>query len=140
LNENIVLKHKGVEFALIGSENWSASHRFHKYGDLKKATNGLDMSGIPLKILLTHDPTHWDAQVRPSHPDIALTLSGHTHGMQLGIDIPGFKWSPAQYIYRQWAGLYRKGNQFLYVNRGFGFIGYNGRLGVLPEIALIEFV
>ncbi len=140
LNENVILRHNGAEFALIGSENWGASPRFHKYGDLSKATKGLAESGIPLKILLSHDPTHWDAKVRPGHPDVNLTLSGHTHGMQLGVDFKTFKWSPAQYIYRQWAGLYREGNQYLYVNRGFGFIGYNGRLGVLPEITLLEII
>jgi predicted MPP superfamily phosphohydrolase len=140
MNENVLLNHKGVQFSLIGSENWSTRHRFTPYGDLKKAMTGLNLSEIPLNILMSHDPTHWDARVRPGYPDVDLTLSGHTHGMQLGVDIPGLKWSPAQYLYKQWAGLYREGNQYLYVNRGFGFIGYNGRLGILPEITLIELI
>ncbi|HEX2393912.1 MAG TPA: metallophosphoesterase, partial [Bacteroidales bacterium] len=84
--------------------------------------------------------SHWDARIRPDYPDVNLTLSGHTHGMQLGVEIPGLKWSPAQYFYRQWAGLYLEKNQYLYVNRGFGFIGYNGRLGILPEITLLELI
>lgn len=86
---------------------------------------------------MSHDPSHWDAQVRPQYTDVDLTLSGHTHGMQFGIDIPGFMWSPVQYVYKQWAGLYEEGNQKLYVNRGFGFIGYPGRVGILPEITVI---
>lgn len=89
---------------------------------------------------MSHDPSHWEAQVRKDYPDIALTLSGHTHGMQFGIEIPGLKWSPVQYIYKQWAGLYQEQNQYLYVNRGFGFIGYQGRLGILPEITIMELV
>jgi hypothetical protein len=140
LNENLILKHNSVDFALIGSENWSTRLRFTKYGDLRKAMNGIESSAIPLKILMTHDPSHWDAQIRPEYPDINLTLSGHTHGMQLGVEIPGLKWSPAQYLYKQWAGLYRENDQYLYVNRGFGFIGYNGRLGILPEVTLLELV
>ena len=89
------------------------------------------------KILMSHDPSHWDGQVRREFPEIDLTLSGHTHGMQLGIEIPGLKWSPAQWIYKQWAGLYQNGNQYLYVNRGLGFLGYPGRLGIWPEITQI---
>lgn len=138
MNENVVLEHRGQELALIGIENWGAKAGFPKYGDLQKATDGLENANVPLKILLSHDPSHWEAEVRKSYPDIALTLSGHTHGMQFGIDIPGFKWSPVQYVYDQWAGLYQQENQYLYVNRGFGFIGYQGRLGILPEITLIE--
>ena len=86
---------------------------------------------------MSHDPSHWDGQVRREFPEIDLTLSGHTHGMQLGIEIPGLKWSPAQWIYKQWAGLYQNGNQYLYVNRGLGFLGYPGRLGIWPEITQI---
>ncbi|KOH42561.1 metallophosphoesterase [Sunxiuqinia dokdonensis] len=138
MNENVVLEHRGQDLALIGIENWGAKAGFPKYGDLQKATAGLENGDVPLKILLSHDPSHWEAEVRKSYPDIALTLSGHTHGMQFGIDIPGFKWSPVQYVYDQWAGLYQQENQFLYVNRGFGFIGYQGRLGILPEITVIE--
>ena len=87
---------------------------------------------------MSHDPSHWDSQVRPQYNDIDLMLSGHTHGMQFGVEIPWLKWSPVQYVYKQWAGLYEAGNQKLYVNRGFGFIGYPGRVGILPEITLIE--
>jgi predicted MPP superfamily phosphohydrolase len=91
------------------------------------------------QILLSHDPSHWDAQIRPEFQDIDLTLSGHTHGMQFGIEIPGVvKISPASLVYPQWAGLYQNENQYLYVNRGFGFIGYPGRVGILPEITVFE--
>lgn len=138
MNEHVLLQHGEEQLALIGIENWGAKAGFPKYGDLKKATTGLENGDIPLKILLSHDPSHWEAEVRKSYQDIALTLSGHTHGMQFGIDIPGFKWSPVQYVYDQWAGLYEQKNQYLYVNRGFGFIGYQGRLGILPEITVIE--
>ena len=89
---------------------------------------------------MSHDPSHWDAQVRTDYPAVDLTLSGHTHGMQFGIEIPGFKWSPVQYVYKQWGGLYEEAKQKLYVNTGFGFIGYPGRVGVLPEITVIELV
>jgi uncharacterized protein len=87
---------------------------------------------------MSHDPSHWDAEVRKDYQDIDLMLSGHTHGMQFGVEMPGFKWSPVQYVYKQWAGLYQDGHQRLYVNRGFGFLGYPGRVGILPEITLIE--
>ena len=107
-----------------------------KYGDMKKACAGTEK--YPFKILISHDPSHWDAQVRPEYPQIDLTLSGHTHGMQLGVEIPGFKWSPVQYIYKEWDGLYTEGKQKLYVNPGYGFIGYPGRVGILPEITVIE--
>ena len=140
MNEHMILQQNGRQIALIGVENWSARARFPQYGDLKKAMSGLENMNLPLKILMSHDPSHWDAEVRRDYPDIALTLSGHTHGMQFGIDIPGFKWSPVQYLYKQWAGLYQEKNQYLYVNRGFGFIGYQGRLGVLPEITVIDLV
>lgn len=137
LNEHVLLERNKQQIALIGIENWGA-RGFTKYGDLKKAVAGLEQTDVPVKILLSHDPSHWEAEVRKDYRDISLTLSGHTHGMQFGIDIPGFQWSPVQYVYKQWAGLYQKENQSLYVNRGFGFIGYQGRLGVLPEITLIE--
>ena len=136
MNEHVVLERNGDEIALIGIENWGAKARFPKYGDMKKATAGTDK--YPFKILISHDPSHWDAQVRPQYSDIDLTLSGHTHGMQFGVDIPGFHWSPVQYIYKQWKGLYEEGKQKLYVNTGFGFIGYPGRVGILPEITVIE--
>ncbi|WP_217604681.1 metallophosphoesterase [Chitinophaga sp. GbtcB8] len=136
MNEHVVLERDGQQIALIGIENWSAMSRFPKYGDLKKAYEG--SSHIPFKILLSHDPTHWDAQVRPEYPDIDLMLAGHTHGMQFGVEIPGVRWSPAQYFYKEWAGLYKEGAQRLYVNRGYGFLGYPGRVGILPEITVIE--
>lgn len=138
MNEHTVLEKGGAEIALIGVENWGAKARFPKFGDLKKATAGTEK--YPFKILISHDPSHWDAQVRPLYPDIDLTVSGHTHGMQYGVDIPGFQWSPVQYVYKQWKGLYEKGNQKLYVNPGYGFIGYPGRVGILPEITVIELV
>ena len=137
LNEHVILEQDQEKIALIGVENWGA-RAFTKYGNLKRAASGLEPSLF--KILMSHDPSHWDAEVRQNFPDIALTLSGHTHGMQFGIEIPGFRWSPVQYMYKQWAGLYQEGHQYLYVNRGYGFIGYQGRLGILPEIAMIELV
>ncbi|OJW83715.1 MAG: metallophosphatase [Bacteroidetes bacterium 46-16] len=139
LNEHVVLQRGNDKIAVIGVENWSAKG-FHTYGDMAKAYEGLGEQEIPFKILLSHDPSHWDAQVRPKYGDVQLTLSGHTHGMQFGIEIPGFKWSPVQYMYKEWAGLYREGDQHLYVNRGFGFLGYPGRLGILPEITVMELV
>lgn len=135
LDEHVRIEKNGEHIALIGIQNWSALKRFPKYGDLSKAYQGVDSS---FKILMSHDPTHWDAEVRPKFGDIDLTLSGHTHGMQFGVEIPWFKWSPVEYVYKQWAGLYTEGNQKLYVNRGYGFIGYPGRVGILPEITLIE--
>jgi predicted MPP superfamily phosphohydrolase len=136
LNENVTIEKNDQTIALIGVENWSSKARFTKYGDLAKAYMG--SARHPFKILLSHDPSHWEAEVLASYSDIDLMLSGHTHGMQFGVEIPGFKWSPVQYVYKQWAGLYEQGNQKLYVNRGFGFIGYPGRVGILPEITLIE--
>jgi predicted MPP superfamily phosphohydrolase len=131
-----VLEKNGEQIALLGIENWGAKARFPKYGDLPGAHRGTE--NIPFKILMSHDPSHWDAQVRPKYGDIDLMLSGHTHGMQFGVEIPGLRWSPVQYVYRQWAGLYEQGRQKLYVNRGFGFIGYPGRVGILPEITVLE--
>jgi len=138
MNEHVVLEKDGDEMALIGIENWSAKARFPKYGDMKKAYSGTE--NYRFKILISHDPSHWDAQVRPDYPDVDLTLSGHTHGMQFGVEIPGFKWSPVQYFYKEWHGLYEEGKQKLYVNPGFGFIGYPGRVGIMPEITVIELV
>jgi len=136
MNEHVVLEKEGQQIALLGIENWSAKARFPKYGDLSKAHEGT--AGYPFKILMSHDPSHWQAEVMERYPAIDLTLSGHTHGMQFGVEIPGLKWSPVQYVYKEWAGLYEKGRQKLYVNRGFGFIGYPGRVGILPEITMIE--
>lgn len=138
MNEHIILERAHERIAIVGIENWGAKAHFPKYGSMKNAYEGLPEKNIPFKILLSHDPSHWNAQVRPEYPDVDLTLSGHTHGMQFGIEIPWLKWSPIQYIYKQWAGLYREGRQYLYVNRGFGFLGYQGRFGILPEITLLE--
>lgn len=138
MNEHVVLEKNGEQIALLGIENWSNKARFPKHGRMDQAYAGAEK--YPFKILMSHDPSHWDAQVRTQYPDVDLTLSGHTHGMQFGIEIPGFKWSPVQYVYKQWAGLYEDGKQKLYVNRGFGFIGYPGRVGILPEITVIELV
>lgn len=136
MNENVILEKGGQQIALIGIENWSNKAHFPKYGDMKKAYAGTE--NYPFKILISHDPSHWDAQVRPEYPDVDLTLSGHTHGMQFGVAIPGFKWSPVQYVYKEWDGLYEEGKQKLYVNPGFGFLGYPGRVGILAEITVIE--
>jgi uncharacterized protein len=136
MNEHVALEKNGEQIALLGIENWGAKARFPKYGKMSEAHAGTDK--YPFKILLSHDPSHWDAQVKTEYADVDLMLSGHTHGMQFGIDIPGFKWSPVQYVYKQWGGLYEDAKQKLYVNRGFGFIGYPGRVGVLPEITVIE--
>lgn len=135
LNEHTLL-HKGQEsIALIGIENWGLPP-FPQYGDLTKATSQLAHHAF--SILLSHDPSHWDAEVRTFHHPIHLTLSGHTHGMQFGIEIPGLiKWSPVKWKYPRWAGLYQEGEQALYVNRGFGFIGFPGRVGIWPEITHI---
>lgn len=135
MNESIIFEKNNEKIALLGVENWSAKARFPKHGILKDAYKGTE--NIPFKILMSHDPSHWDAQVRTEYPDIDLTLSGHTHGMQFGVNLPGFQWSPVQYVYKQWAGLYTEEKQKLYVNPGFGFIGYPGRVGILPEITLI---
>ena len=138
MNEHVVLEKNGEKIALLGIENWGAKARFPKYGKMDLAHPGTE--NIPFKILLSHDPSHWDAQVLPEYPGIDLMLSGHTHGMQFGLENPYFKWSPVQWMYKQWAGLYEQGSQKLYVNRGYGFIGYPGRVGILPEITVIEFV
>lgn len=136
MNEHVVFERNGENIALIGIENWSAKARFPKYGKLSQAHAGTEQ--IPFKILMSHDPSHWDAQVNTQYKDIDLTLSGHTHGMQFGVEIGRLRWSPVQYVYNQWGGKYTKGNQVLYVNRGFGFLGYMGRVGIKPEITVIE--
>ncbi len=136
MNEHVAIERNGEQIALLGIENWSAKARFPKYGDMKKAYAGTE--NYPFKILISHDPSQWDAQVRPDYSDVDLTLSGHTHGMQFGVSIPGFQWSPVQYVYKEWDGLYEEGKQKLYVNPGFGFIGYPGRVGILPQITVIE--
>jgi predicted MPP superfamily phosphohydrolase len=137
MNEHVVLQREADQIAVIGIENWSAKGRFPKYGKMAEAYAGTTQ--IPFKILLSHDPSHWVAEVIPQYNDVDLMLSGHTHGMQFGLENPYIKWSPVKWVYKQWAGLYESGNQKLYVNRGFGFIGYPGRVGILPEISVLEF-
>lgn len=134
MNEHRWLETGGERIAIIGNENWGAG-RFSKYGQLNKAYQGTEEA--PVKLLLSHDPSHWDAQVRKQYKDIDVMFAGHTHGFQFGVEIGGFKWSPSQYIYKQWAGLYKEDNQYLYVNRGFGFLGYPGRIGIPPEITIV---
>ena len=136
LNENHIIEKDNERLAILGVENWGSKERFQKYGDIDKAKKGCLDNDI--KLLLSHDPSHWDAHVLPHHPDIAVTFSGHTHGMQFGIEIPGFKWSLSKYLYKQWAGVYKQNGQQIYVNRGLGFIGYPGRVGILPEITVFE--
>ncbi|MBU6177336.1 MAG: metallophosphoesterase [Bacteroidetes bacterium] len=136
MNEHVVVTRNQSSIGIIGIENWSAKSRFPKYGNFKKAFAGAEQ--IPFSILLSHDPSHWRAEILEQYPSVALTLSGHTHGMQFGFEIPGLQWSPVQYVYSEWAGVYRQATQTLYVNRGFGFIGYPGRVGILPEITVIE--
>ena len=138
LDENAQLERNGEKISLIGVENISGKSGFRSYGNLSKAYRGVDESHF--KILMSHDPSHWDGEVRKNYPGIDLMLSGHTHGFQFGVEIPGFKWSPVQYVYKQWAGHYIEGNQQLYINRGFGFLAYPGRVGILPEITVIELV
>ena len=137
MDENVQIEKEGESFNLIGIQNWGAKARFPKYGNLNKATQNIDENKV--SILMSHDPSHWDAEVKKDYKFIDLTLSGHTHGMQFGIEIPGWiKWSPVKYVYKQWADLYEENNQKLYVNRGLGFLGYPGRVGISPEITLFE--
>ena len=138
MNEHRFLETGGDRLAIIGVENWGVGPplRFPKYGKLAEAYKGTE--DAPVRILLSHDPSHWDAQIRPEFPDIDLTLAGHTHGFQMGIEVGNFRWSPSQYRYKQWADLYQEGSQYLYVNRGFGCIGYPGRIGMPPELTIIE--
>ena len=139
-NENMLAKVNNIPVAIVGVENWSSYERFPSYGDIDKALEGSDIALF--KILLSHDPTHWDMVVSRTRPDIHITLSGHTHGFQFGVELKNFRWSPAQYMYKRWAGLYSNpatdNPQYLYVNRGLGMIGYPGRIGILPEITVLE--
>lgn len=133
MNEHRRLKIDGEEIGILGIENWGAG-RFPKFGKMTEAIKNTD--DLPVKLLLSHDPSHWRAEILPKYPQIDAMFSGHTHGAQLGIDSKIFKWSPVQYIYNEWAGLYKEAQQQLYVNVGFGFIGYPGRVGILPEITI----
>lgn len=135
LDEHLPLQKEKATIGLIGVQNISGRGNFHSYGSLSKAMDGAE---YPFKILMSHDPSHWDKEVLTTYKDIDLTLSGHTHGMQFGVELPGFRWSPVKYVYHRWAGLYEEAHQKLYVNRGFGFIGYPGRVGIMPEITVIE--
>ena len=138
MNENISIEKNGEKIKIVGIENWGAKARFPKYGKMDLAMQGVNKEEVA--ILLSHDPSHWEAEVIPKYSNVQLTLSGHTHGMQFGLENPYFKWSPVQWVYKQWAGIYDNKDQQLYVNRGFGFLGYPGRVGILPEITLIELV
>jgi predicted MPP superfamily phosphohydrolase len=135
LNEHIFIQKGDDRIALVGVENWG--HNFKQAGDLSKASQELKKDDF--KILMSHDPSHWEYEVKRHAKNFHLTLSGHTHGMQFGIEIPGiFKWSPVQFVYKQWAGLYEEFGRYIYVNRGFGFHAYPGRVGIMPEITVIQ--
>jgi predicted MPP superfamily phosphohydrolase len=135
MNDNHLITQGGDKLAVLGIENWGAG-RFSKYGKMEKAHAGTNEAAI--KLLLSHDPSHWDAQIVPSYSDVDIAFAGHTHGFQFGVELGGIKWSPSQYVYKQWAGLYQQGTQYLYVNRGFGFLGYPGRVGMPPELTIME--
>jgi len=134
LDENLTIEKDGQTISLIGVQNWGRG--FIQIGDLDKALQGVPPGAF--KVLLSHDPTHWEDHVRYHPANVQLTLSGHTHGAQFGIETPGFRWSPVQYRYLDWAGLANEKNRFLYVNRGFGFLAFSGRLGIWPEVTVIE--
>ncbi|MES2268843.1 MAG: metallophosphoesterase [Bacteroidota bacterium] len=133
-DEHRRLKIDGQELGILGIGNWGQMSRFPKYGKMEKAVKGTD--DLPVKLLLSHDPSHWRAEVIPKYPQIDVMFSGHTHGMQFGVRTPGFQWSPIEYVYTEWAGLYREKHQQIYVNVGYGFLGYPGRIGMLPEITV----
>lgn len=134
LNQSATITKDGQTISLIGVENWGKGG-FQKYGDLQKATATVPDDSF--KILMSHDPSHWDEVTLEHHQPVHLTLAGHTHGMQFGIELFGFKWSPVKYVYKQWAGLYEENGKYLYVNRGFGFHGLRGRIGIWPEITVL---
>ncbi|MGB0424936.1 MAG: metallophosphoesterase, partial [Flavobacteriales bacterium] len=135
LDENVQLKNGDAQIDLIGVENWGSS--FKQKGDIDKALIGADNNRF--QILMSHDPSHWDKMIKGNYP-INLTLSGHTHGMQFGVEVPALniKWSPVKFRYKYWDGLYQEGGQYLHVNRGFGFLGFPGRVGMWPEITVLE--
>ncbi|WP_184551010.1 metallophosphoesterase [Mucilaginibacter sp. FT3.2] len=135
LNQATHIEKDGQSIALIGVENWGKGG-FHKYGDLELA--GESIPDKEFKILMSHDPSHWEAKTLDHTKHINLALAGHTHGMQFGIELFGFQWSPVKYVYPQWAGLYNRHGKYLYVNRGFGFLGFKGRIGIWPEITVIK--
>ncbi|WP_149524530.1 metallophosphoesterase [Sphingobacterium hotanense] len=133
MDENRTIKMGADELSIVGVQNWGTG-RFPKKGDLKKALMGTEEK--PIKLLLSHDPSHWRAEVLDT--DVDAMFAGHTHGMQFGVRGENFQWSPAKYIYKEWAGLYKEGNSQLYVNTGYGFLGYPGRVGIAPEITIFE--
>ncbi|MBK0383129.1 metallophosphoesterase [Pedobacter sp. SD-b] len=135
MNENRRLKVNGAEIGILGIENWGTG-RFPKFGKMEEAIKNTD--DLPIKLLLSHDPSHWRAEVLPKYPTVDASFAGHTHGAQFGIESEYVKWSPVQYVYNEWDGLYKEGNQQLYVNVGYGFLGYPGRVGILPEITIFE--
>ncbi len=136
MDEHRAVKVDGESIGILGIQNWGAGN-FAKYGKLEKAYQ--NTQDFPVKLLLSHDPSHWRSQVvSDKYKDIDVAFAGHTHGMQYGVELGSFKWSPVQLRYKEWAGLYEEGDQKLYVNRGFGYIGYPGRLGILPEITIFE--
>ena len=134
-NESKILGTGKDSLAIIGVENWGRYNSHTNFGNLTQACSGADNATV--KLLLSHDPSHWEEEIL-TESDVDITFSGHTHGCQFGIEIPGIKWSPVQYVYKQWAGLYQEGSRYLYVNRGFGFAGFSGRLGISPEITVFE--
>lgn len=135
MNENRVLERGDDKIAIMGIENFGAKGRFPKYGKMADAHKGIE--NIETKLLLSHDPSHWEFEVLKKYTDISIMFAGHTHGAQFGIETANFQWSPVKYMYKQWAGLYQKNEQFLYVNRGFGYLGYPGRLGIRPDISIL---
>ena len=134
LNENVTIEKNGQKITLLGVENWGQG--FAQHGDLEKTMQGV--ANDSFKVLLSHDPTHWELEVKPLATPIHLTLSGHTHGAQMGVEIGNFKWSPIKFRYPKWAGLYEEAGKYLHINRGFGFLGFSGRVGILPEITVLE--
>jgi predicted MPP superfamily phosphohydrolase len=134
IDVNRRIKVGNEEIGILGIGNWGEMSRFPKYGRMDKAIQNTD--DLPVKLLLSHDPSHWRAQVLPEYPQIDVMFSGHTHGMQFGVRTPDFQWSPIEYVYTEWAGLYREKHQQIYVNVGYGFLAYPGRIGILPEITI----
>lgn len=134
LDENVTIEKDGEKIVLIGIQNWG--HGFSQYGDLNKALKGVEDGAF--KILMSHDPSHFEHEVKEHAQKIHLTLSGHTHGMQMGFEFLGWKWSPVKLRYRRWAGLYQENDRYLHINRGFGYLGFSGRVGIWPEVTVIE--
>lgn len=134
IDEHRRLKVGNDELGILGIGNWGEMSRFPKYGKMEKAVVNTD--DLPVKLLLSHDPSHWRAEVIPKYPQIDVMFSGHTHGMQFGVRTDDFQWSPIEYVYQEWAGLYREKHQQIYVNVGYGFLAYPGRIGILPEITM----